>query len=107
MKKVWYLTVEHVITELHVYVKNEANHKEIIADLEQKVRTGQEEMEALKTEVDSKLSEYETQMSIYSLWLTLTSTELTRLSTSYAKNMRQRMLSLKQIKKNWQCRKIA
>ena len=30
----------------------------MIAELEQKVRTGQEELETLKTEVDSKISEY-------------------------------------------------
>ena len=31
----------------------------MIAELQQKVRTGQEEMQTLRTEVDSKLSEYE------------------------------------------------
>ena len=30
----------------------------MIADLQQKVKTGQEEMQTLRTEVDSKLSEY-------------------------------------------------
>lgn len=37
--------------------KNEGNYKQVIAELEQKVRTGQEELETLKTEVDSKISE--------------------------------------------------
>lgn len=33
--------------------------------MEQKVRTGQEELEALKTEVDSQISEYKLYMCVY------------------------------------------
>lgn len=70
----------------------------MIAELEQKLRTSQEELETLKTEVDTKISEYEESVLIVCVFNTCV--ELTRLSSSYAKNMRQRMPSLKQTTKN-------
>ena len=47
------------------HIQNEGNYKQVIAELEQKVRTGQEELEALKTEVDSQISEYKLYMCVY------------------------------------------
>ena len=46
-------------------IQNEGIYKQVIAELEQKVRTGQEELEALKTEVDSQISEYRLYMCVY------------------------------------------
>ena len=45
--------------------------------MEQKVRTGQEELEALKTEVDSQISEYRLYMCVYVVLMSIYSANKT------------------------------